>query len=209
MNSPTSEFNKPSDGGKSPKTYNLWIWINFVCWGATYGVLVYQWAVDFTTMIWMYMSFVVLLLIWLPIHCVLIFKKQQSLCFASSRQKSWIQRTDDVVKEVFAEWMERGILDTAQFVTVRVSRKRTAECLHLLIKPVPDVEMVNPTTKPTTNPTTKSAVVVEPLQVDVGRTEEEEVPLSLNWEKVSGTNGEESYYWNTETNETTFERPCL
>ena len=155
------------------------------------------------------MSFVVLLLIWLPIHCVLIFKKQQSLCFASSRQKSWIQRTDDVVKEVFAEWMERGILDTAQFVTVRVSRKRTAECLHLLIKPVPDVEMVNPTTKPTTNPTTKSAVVVEPLQVDVGSTEEEEVPLSLNWEKVSGTNGEESYYWNTETNETTFERPCL
>ena len=42
-------------------------------------------------------------------------------------------------------------------------------------------------------------------QVDVVVTE---LPLPLNWEKVSGMNGEEDcYYWNMETDETQFDRP--
>ena len=44
------------------------------------------------------------------------------------------------------------------------------------------------------------------LQVNV--VAESSLPLPLNWEKVDGANGEEdSYYWNTETNETQYERP--
>ena len=71
------------------------------------------------------------------------------------------------------EWKELGY----QQEKITINKISTG-----LINKVPDVEMVNPTTKPTTNPTTKSAVLVEPLQVNVGSTEEEEVPLSLNWE---------------------------
>ena len=42
------------------------------------------------------------------------------------------------------------------------------------------------------------------LQVNVSA----ESPLPMNWEKVDGRNGgEDSYYWNTETDETQFDRP--
>jgi len=45
------------------------------------------------------------------------------------------------------------------------------------------------------------------LQVDIGSTTEE-LPLPLNWEEISGANdGDPSYYWNTETDETQYERP--
>jgi hypothetical protein len=45
------------------------------------------------------------------------------------------------------------------------------------------------------------------LQVDIGSTTEE-LPLPLNWEEISGANdGDPRYYWNTETDETQFERP--
>lgn len=45
------------------------------------------------------------------------------------------------------------------------------------------------------------------LQVDIGSTTEA-LPLPLNWEEISGANdGDPSYYWNTETDETQFERP--
>jgi len=34
------------------------------------------------------------------------------------------------------------------------------------------------------------------------------LPLPLNWEEISGANdGDPSYYWNTETDETQYERP--
>jgi len=35
----------------------------------------------------------------------------------------------------------------------------------------------------------------------------EVLELPLNWEEVSGTDGDAAYFWNTVTNETQYERP--
>ena len=43
------------------------------------------------------------------------------------------------------------------------------------------------------------------LQVNIGSTEE--LSLPLNWEEVSGADGDANYFWNKETNVTQYERP--
>ena len=226
---PTSEFNRPRSGGNGPHYYSRLYPMNIVLFVVGHGLVLYfLMTTDDIT-------FVVLHGALLPgvvtVVCFIVL-----ICIScAANERGAMKRLNSFLASHFADWKERGIIVQVSTLTVRSrSRRRgggssTTHMFQMVIctsgstPPPQPVAIYDPNTMALTTQNAPMAVALVDISKSTNDTPSAPsfVPpppppmppqsagaISDAWKDAKDPNTGKKYWYNSLTNETTWENPC-